>query len=65
MFAVDVNGQSERGTLCYEALQQVAGDIVFSFRELKPTSRIRGDCEWACGTLHVVLPYSAEISSCV
>ena len=59
--AVVVNGISERNMLGYEA----PNDVVFSFHELKSTTHIRDDHERAFGTLYVVLPNSAEISTCM
>ena len=44
-FAVIVNGQTARNTLCYTALQK--GDIAFSFRELKPMLHFCHDCTQA------------------
>ena len=58
-----VNGLCERYSLFYAALQEVSGVLVFSFVELNPTSRIRGDREQAFGTLCVVVPNSAEIKT--
>ena len=58
-----MNELSEHYTLCYAALQEVPGVMVFSFVELKPTSHIRGDREQAFGTLYVVVLNSAEINA--